>query len=53
MFVPGFGDVVSPLEDAFNQMAAGEVTADILDELAPRMQESLDEAWVTWEQISG
>jgi multiple sugar transport system substrate-binding protein len=51
MFVPGFGDVVSPLEDAFNQMAAGEVTADILDELALRMQESLDDAWVTWEQI--
>jgi multiple sugar transport system substrate-binding protein len=52
MFVPGFQSVVSPLEDAFNQMAAGEVTADVLDELAPRMQESLDEAWTTWEQIS-
>jgi ABC-type glycerol-3-phosphate transport system substrate-binding protein len=52
MFVPGFGNVVSPLEDAFNQMGAGEVTADILDELAPRMQETLDEQWVTWEQIS-
>ena len=52
MFVPGFGNVVSPLEDAFNQMAAGEVTADILDELAPRMQESLNEQWATWEQIS-
>jgi ABC-type glycerol-3-phosphate transport system substrate-binding protein len=51
MFVPGFQSVVSPLEDAFNQMAAGEVTADVLDELAPRMQESLDEAWATWEQI--
>jgi multiple sugar transport system substrate-binding protein len=52
MFVPGFWEVASPLEDAFNQMAAGEVTADILDELAPRMQESLDDAWTTWEQIS-
>ena len=50
MFVPGFGNVVSPLEDAFNQMAAGEVTADILDELAPRMQESLNEQWATWDR---
>jgi ABC-type glycerol-3-phosphate transport system substrate-binding protein len=52
LFVPGFWEVTAPLEDAFNQMAAGEVTADVLDELAPRMQESLDDAWVTWEQIS-
>jgi ABC-type glycerol-3-phosphate transport system substrate-binding protein len=53
MFVPGFQSVTAPLEDAFNLIAAGEVTAaEALDEVAPRMQESLDEAWQTWEQIS-
>lgn len=52
MFVPGFGDVVSPLSDMFNLIAGGEVTAaDALDEVTPRMQESLDDAWRTWEQL--
>jgi ABC-type glycerol-3-phosphate transport system substrate-binding protein len=54
MFVPGFGDVTAPLGDAFNQIAGGEITAaEALDEVAPRMQESLDQAWVTWEQLGG
>lgn len=54
MFVPGFWDVVSPLGDAFNLVAEGEATAaDVLDEAAPRMQDSLDQAWVTWEQLGG
>ena len=52
MFVPGFEDVVAPLTDAFNLMAAGEVTAaDALDEVAPRMQDSLNQGWETWEQL--
>jgi multiple sugar transport system substrate-binding protein len=52
MFVPGFGDVTAPLGDAFNLIAGGEATAaETLDEVAPRMQDSLDQSWQTWEQI--
>jgi ABC-type glycerol-3-phosphate transport system substrate-binding protein len=52
LFVPGFGDVTAPLADAFNQIAGGEVSAsEALDAAAPRMQESLDKAWETWEQL--
>jgi ABC-type glycerol-3-phosphate transport system substrate-binding protein len=54
MFVPGFWDVVAPLQDVFNLVAEGEVTAaDALDEVAPRMQDSLDQSWVTWEALGG
>ena len=54
IFVPGYWDVVSPLEDAFNLIVDGEATASqILDEVAPRMQDSLDQNWETWDQISG
>lgn len=49
--IPGYWDVVSPLEDAFNLMADGEATSAILDEVAPRMQDSLDQNWATWDQI--
>ena len=53
-FVPGYWDVVSPLEDAFNLIVEGEGTAsEVLDEVAPRMQDSLDQNWETWDQISG
>jgi ABC-type glycerol-3-phosphate transport system substrate-binding protein len=54
IFVPGYWDVVSPLEDAFNLIVEGEATASqILDEVAPRMQDSLDQNWETWDQIRG
>jgi ABC-type glycerol-3-phosphate transport system substrate-binding protein len=54
IFVPGFGDVTAPLSDAFSQIAGGEVAAaDALNDVAPRMQESLDQAWQTWEQLGG
>jgi multiple sugar transport system substrate-binding protein len=52
-FVPGFWDVTSPLDEGFNLIAAGEVSAsDMLDDAAPRMQDSLDQAWRTWEEIA-
>jgi multiple sugar transport system substrate-binding protein len=52
-FVPGFWDVVAPLDDAFNQIAGGEITAaEALDAAAPRMQDRLDQAWETWEQFA-
>jgi multiple sugar transport system substrate-binding protein len=51
-FVPGFWDVTSPLPDVFNQIAAGEITAsEGLDSVAPRMQDSLNQAWETWNEI--
>ena len=54
VFVPGFWDVVAPLADAFNLIVEGDVTAaEALDEVAPRMQDSLDQNWETWDQISG
>jgi multiple sugar transport system substrate-binding protein len=54
IFIPGYWDVVSPLEDAFNLVVEGEATAsEVLDEVAPRMQDSLDQQWATWDQISG
>jgi multiple sugar transport system substrate-binding protein len=52
IFIPSFFDVVLPLEDAFNLMVEGEATSAVLDEVAPRMQDSLDQNWETWEQFS-
>ena len=52
MFVPGFWDVVAPLEDLYNLIASGDATAaEALDDVAPRMQDSLEQAWETWEQL--
>jgi multiple sugar transport system substrate-binding protein len=51
IFIPSFFDVVLPLEDAFNLMVEGEATSAVLDEVAPRMQDSLDQNWETWDQL--
>jgi multiple sugar transport system substrate-binding protein len=52
IFVPGFWDVTSVLNDAFNAIVEGSKTAqEALDEAAPQMQDSLDKAWKTWDQI--
>jgi ABC-type glycerol-3-phosphate transport system substrate-binding protein len=52
VFVPGFWDVTSPVWDTYDAMVEGDVSAqEGLDEIAPVMQESLDEAWETWEEI--
>jgi multiple sugar transport system substrate-binding protein len=52
IFVPGFWDVTAPLGDALTQIVEGQKTAkEALDEAAPAMQDSLDKAWETWEQI--
>ena len=54
IFVPDYWDVVPPLEDAFNLIVDGETTAAaVLDEVAPRMQDSLDQNWRTWDEIGG
>jgi multiple sugar transport system substrate-binding protein len=50
-FVPGFWDVTNPLWDSFALIVEDELTAqEALDEAAPKMQESLDRAWQTWEE---
>ena len=50
-FVPGFWEVTTPLWDAFALIVEGEMTAqEALDDVAPKMQDSLDRAWQTWEE---
>jgi multiple sugar transport system substrate-binding protein len=52
VFVPGFWDVTNPLNDAFTAIVEeGKPAKQALDEAAPQMQDSLDKAWETWEQI--
>ena len=53
VFVPGYWDTVGLLWDAFN----GSILEDkrpvkeVMDEYAPQMQETLDQAWETWDSI--
>jgi multiple sugar transport system substrate-binding protein len=52
IFVPGYWDVTDPLWDSFALVVEGDMTAqEALDDVAPEMQESLDRAWQTWEDI--
>ena len=52
IFVPGYWDVTDPLWDSFALVVEGDMTAqEALDDVAPEMQESLDQAWQTWEDI--
>ena len=53
VFVPGFWDVTASLWDSYDAMVAGDTTPqEGLNEAAPIMQESLDRAWGTWEDIT-
>ena len=53
LFVPGYWDTTGPLYDAFY----GDILEDkrpvkeVMDEYAPQMQETLDQAWETWDSI--
>ena len=52
IFVPGYWDVTDPLWDSFSLVVEGDMTAqEALDDVAPEMQESLDQAWQTWEDV--
>jgi multiple sugar transport system substrate-binding protein len=53
IFVPGYWDVTSPLWDAFygDILEDGRDVQEVLDEYAPIMQETLDQAWETWESF--
>jgi multiple sugar transport system substrate-binding protein len=53
LFVPGYWDVIGPLWDAFNGAILEDKrpVKEVLDEYAPQMQETLDQAWETWDSI--
>jgi multiple sugar transport system substrate-binding protein len=52
LFVPGYWEVLAPLEDYFHQMAYGEADPrPAILEQTPVMQEKLDSQWGTWEAI--
>lgn len=52
LFVPDWFTVIDPLSEAINLMIEDGLSAqEALDEMAPIVQETLDEAWATWEQI--
>jgi hypothetical protein len=44
--------VVGPIEDGFAQMVEdGTPASEVLNSLAPEMQETLDQSWETWDSI--
>jgi multiple sugar transport system substrate-binding protein len=50
-FVPERWDAYDPFYDAWNFVLSGEKSAqEALDEVAPAIQENLDEAWEDWEK---
>jgi multiple sugar transport system substrate-binding protein len=50
--IPGFWDVVGPLEDGFTQMVEdGTPPSEVLNSIAPDMQKKLDESWEVWDSI--
>ncbi len=51
LFVPGFWDVIDPTWDGFEEIAEGREAQDLLNEIAPIMQETLEQSWETWESI--
>ena len=52
VFVPGFYEITGPIGDAFNLMVEGQSSApDAMNEAALQVQDGLDKAWTTWDQI--
>jgi len=53
LFLPaGIFSIDGPIWDAFGAIVEGDLTTqEALDEAAPAMQQNLDRAWETWEQI--
>jgi ABC-type glycerol-3-phosphate transport system substrate-binding protein len=52
VFVPGFYEITGgPMGDAYNQMIEGAEPQAAMDEAAAVIQDDLDTAWETWEQI--
>ena len=51
IFIPDRWNVFGPLWDAWGFVVAGDKTAqEALDEVAPAIQENLDQAWEAWEE---
>lgn len=49
--IPGFWDVMGPLEDGFTQMVEdGKPANEVLNAIAPDMQKILDQNWDTWDK---
>ncbi len=52
VFVPGFYAITGPIGDAFNLIVEGQSSAtDAMNEAALQVQDGLDKAWTTWDQI--
>jgi multiple sugar transport system substrate-binding protein len=53
LFVPGYWDTMDPLYDGFYGaiIEDGRPVKDVLDEIAPQMQDTLNQAWETWDSI--
>ncbi len=53
LFIPDFWGVLDPINEAFDglMMIDGFPAQDAFDEMAPTVQENLDDAWETWDQI--
>jgi multiple sugar transport system substrate-binding protein len=51
VFVPYFWDVTADVWDAWDTILEGDSAADVFPEYNEYMQESLDDAWETWDSI--
>jgi ABC-type glycerol-3-phosphate transport system substrate-binding protein len=53
LFVPDFWTVIEPINEAFDgyMLEDGLSAQEALDEVAPILQENLDQAWATWDQF--
>jgi multiple sugar transport system substrate-binding protein len=52
IFVPSFWDIAWVLEDYYNLIIDGDISAEeAMEEAALEMQDGLDLAWETWEQL--
>jgi multiple sugar transport system substrate-binding protein len=52
IFVPGFYEITGPMNDAFNAMVENQKQPqEAMDEAAAQIQDSLNKAWETWNQI--
>jgi hypothetical protein len=54
LFIPDFWGVLDPINEAFDglMLIDGLSAQEAFDEMAPIVQENLDEAWATWDQIA-
>ena len=54
VFIPNLYDTVGPIYDVFGLILTGETTAqEALDDIAPDIQENLDQAWRIWNEEHG